>query len=272
LTFTVNQAAAACSYTVSPTSATVAATAGSYTLQVTTTSGCTWTAASNSSFLSITAGATGSGSGAVTYAATSNTSSARSGTLTVAKDTINIAQSAATAGTPVFSLNPGSASFAASASTGSVAVTASVSTSTWTAVSNANWITVTGGASGKGNGSVGYSVSANSGTGSRSGTITIAGNTFTVTQSGVACVGTLGNASVIANSGGFAISFPVTIATGCSWTATSNEPWLTVTSGATDVGNGTAVYEGATNTTGAARSALVVVAGVTMEVTEEPLP
>ncbi len=272
LTFTVNQAGAACSYTVTPTSATVAATAGSYTLQVTTTSGCTWTAVSNSSFLSVTAGASGSGSGSVTYAATPNTSAARSATLTVAKATINIAQSAPAAGTPVFSLNPGSASVAASASTGSVAVTASVSTSTWTAVSNANWITVTSGASGKGNGSVGYSIAANTGTGSRSGTITIAGNAFTVTQSGVACTGTLGNASVISNSGGFAISFPVTIATGCSWTATSNEPWLTVTSGATDVGNGTAVYEGAINNTGAQRSAIVVVAGVAMEITEAPLP
>jgi hypothetical protein len=52
----------------------------------------------------------------------------------------------------------------------------------WTAASNASWITITSGASGSGNGTVYYSVSANSSTNSRSGTMTIAGQSFTITQ------------------------------------------------------------------------------------------
>ena len=54
----------------------------------------------------------------------------------------------------------------------------------WTATSNDAWITITSGDSGSGNGTVGYSVSANASASSRTGTLTIAGQTFTVTQDG----------------------------------------------------------------------------------------
>jgi hypothetical protein len=83
-------------------------------------------------------------------------------------------------GTCSYSINPTSASQPAAGGTGSVTVTAGAGCA-WTAVSNATFITVTSGSSGSGNGSVGYSVAANSGA-SRNGTITIAGQTFTVTQ------------------------------------------------------------------------------------------
>ena len=55
----------------------------------------------------------------------------------------------------------------------------------WTGVSNATWITVTSGGSGTGNGTVAYSVAANTSTSPRTGTLTIAGQTLTVTQSGI---------------------------------------------------------------------------------------
>ncbi len=86
-------------------------------------------------------------------------------------------------GTCSFSISPTSASAAAAGGTGTVTVTATAGCS-WTAVSNASFITVTGGASGTGNGTVSYSVAANTLTTSRTGTITIAGQTFTVTQAG----------------------------------------------------------------------------------------
>jgi hypothetical protein len=52
----------------------------------------------------------------------------------------------------------------------------------WTAVSNVTWITVTAGSSGTSNGSVGYNVASNSTASSRTGTLTVAGQTVTVTQ------------------------------------------------------------------------------------------
>ncbi len=67
--------------------------------------------------------------------------------------------------------------------TGKIAVVASGDCG-WTAKSNAAWVTITSGLSGTGNGKVEYAVAANTGTASRTGTLTIAGKTFTVTQAG----------------------------------------------------------------------------------------
>jgi hypothetical protein len=52
----------------------------------------------------------------------------------------------------------------------------------WTAVSNDGWISITAGSSGTGHGTVSYSVTANADIAPRTGTMTIGGNTFTVTQ------------------------------------------------------------------------------------------
>ena len=67
--------------------------------------------------------------------------------------------------------------------TGKIAVVASGDCG-WTAKSNAAWVTISSGLSGTGNGKVEYAVAANTGTASRTGTLTIAGKTFTVTQAG----------------------------------------------------------------------------------------
>ena len=77
------------------------------------------------------------------------------------------------------SLSPSSQTIVAAGSNGTVGVTAGCS---WTAISNVPWITVTSGSSGTGNGTVNYSVAANPLSSPRSGTITIAGQFFTVNQ------------------------------------------------------------------------------------------
>ncbi|HEX8492025.1 MAG TPA: M36 family metallopeptidase [Pyrinomonadaceae bacterium] len=92
-------------------------------------------------------------------------------------------------GTCTYSISPTSATQPAGGGTGSVSVTAGAGCS-WTAVSNATFITITGGSSGSGNGTVTYSVAANGSTSQRTGTLTIAGRTFTVTQAGTGGGGT----------------------------------------------------------------------------------
>jgi hypothetical protein len=67
------------------------------------------------------------------------------------------------------------------ARTGSVS---SQSVCTWTAVSNVFWWLITSNSSWTGSGTVNYSVNANSSASSRTGTMTVAGQTFTVSQSG----------------------------------------------------------------------------------------
>ncbi len=83
--------------------------------------------------------------------------------------------------TCAFFLSSLSQSFPAAAGSGSVTVT-TPSVCNWTAVSNDSWITITSGGSGTGVGAVQFSVAANGTGATRSGTITIAGQTFTVFQ------------------------------------------------------------------------------------------
>jgi Zn-dependent metalloprotease len=99
-------------------------------------------------------------------------------------------------GTCTFSISPTSASQPASGGTGTVSVTATAGC-TWSAVSNSAFITITGGSPGTGNGTVSYSVAANTSTSSRTGTLTITGQTFTVTQAGT----TGGGTELIVNPG-----------------------------------------------------------------------
>ncbi len=82
-----------------------------------------------------------------------------------------------------YSLSPAAQSFGASPASGSVNVNAGVGCP-WIAVSNATWITITSNSSVTGGGTINYSVASNSSSASRSGTMTIAQQTFTVTQSG----------------------------------------------------------------------------------------
>ncbi len=82
-----------------------------------------------------------------------------------------------------YTISPASASFGASGGSGTVSVSAPLGCS-WTAVSNVSWISIVSGASGSGNGTVTYSVASNNSASSRTGTLTIAGQTFTVYQSG----------------------------------------------------------------------------------------
>ena len=80
-----------------------------------------------------------------------------------------------------FSLSSFSQSFDAAGGTGNVLVQTS-SDCSWTATSNVTWITVVSGAAGTGNGTVVFQVQPNITGLVRTGTLSIAGQTFTVNQ------------------------------------------------------------------------------------------
>jgi all-beta uncharacterized protein len=173
-----------CTLTLSSTTASVASAATTGSVTVTATdSTCAWTAASNASWIAVTAGASGSGTGSVSYSIAANTASAsRTGTIAIAGQTFTVTQAGVPAGC-TFLVSPTTASFTSLSSTGSVIVTASASTCAWTASSSASWLRVTSGANGTGSGTVAYSVAANTTGISRTATLTVAGKTVTVTQS-----------------------------------------------------------------------------------------
>jgi hypothetical protein len=81
--------------------------------------------------------------------------------------------------------------------------------------------------------------------------MTIAGRSFTVNQSNAACSFSImpGSASFSASGGSSNVS--VTALDGCRWTAMSNVPWITITSGGGGSGNGTVAYSVAANTSNA---------------------
>lgn len=89
-------------------------------------------------------------------------------------------------------INPSSATHGSSSGAYSFGMTAG-SGCAWTASDNRSWISAT--TSGSGNGTVNYTLSTNSGQSERTGTITVGGQTFTVTQqgapapTGACCVG-----------------------------------------------------------------------------------
>jgi uncharacterized protein (TIGR03437 family) len=187
-TVTFTLASVACTYSISPASLTFGASGGSGTVSVTAGAGCSWTAASNVSWITITSGASGSGGGTAGYSVAANTSTtSRTGTLTVAGQTHTVTQAGAAPCT--YSISPSSATVAGSGGAGSVAVTAG-SGCAWTASSGVAWVSITSGASASGNGTVSYSVAANPSQTPRTGALTIAGQTFTVNQqAGVAVSG-----------------------------------------------------------------------------------
>lgn len=96
------------------------------------------------------------------------------------------------------SIAPANQSFSATGGSGNIAVT-SASSCSWTAVSNANWITINSG-SGSGNGAVAFTVAANTSTSPRTGTITVTGQAFTLTQAAPNLVASVNAASYAPNA------------------------------------------------------------------------
>lgn len=170
-----------CTFDIAPSGRSHGAGSGSGSVAVTAGAGCAWTATANAAWLHVTAGANGSGNGNVDYGVDANPiAQARNGTLTIAGKTFTVDQSAAAACT--FTILPRRAAYGSGGGGGSVAVSTQAGCA-WTGVSNVAWITVTGGGSGSGAGTLTYSVAPYSGPPRRRvGTLTIAGKTFTVTQ------------------------------------------------------------------------------------------
>ena len=111
-------------------------------------------------------------------------------------------------------------------------------------------------------------MTANTSTSARPGTLTIAGQTFNVTQAGV-CNFTIAPTAQNVVAAGGAQTATVTTTSGCAWTAASNNTsWMTITSGSSGTGNGTVAYNVTANTSTSARPGTLTIAGQTLNVTQ----
>jgi hypothetical protein len=84
----------ACSFTLSTTTLSMAGTGGSASLGVVASTGCAWSVTSNAPFVSITSANNQSGNGTVNITVPENPGDARTGTLTIAGQTVTITQAA----------------------------------------------------------------------------------------------------------------------------------------------------------------------------------
>ena len=230
-----------CTFVLSPSSLSFGGSGGASTVNVTTGGQCTWNAVSDRGWMSITSGASGTGSGVVNVSVTPNQSeTARTGTLTIAGQAVSVQEEGLAACT--LEISPGSASYNKDGVSGTFAVSAP-SQCGWSATSNSTWIAVTSG-SGTGNGVVTYSVERNRDVNARTGTIAIGARTFTVNQSGDTPAPPVCQYSVApiefspCMSVPYALTATITTQQGCTWTASAGASWISVTGGQSGDGSG----------------------------------
>jgi len=260
-TFTVNQGGATCSPTFSSSSTSVPSTAGSGTITVTAATGCSWTATTNATWITITNGSTGSGNGTVDYSLAANTGTlARTGSISVGTSSFSITQ----AGVPCsFTIWPPTLVMSAIGGTSSVNVTTGLGCS-WTATSGASWVTISNGTGRSGSGTVGFTAAANTTSLVRSATLTIAGQTFVVTEPSASCTFSVAPVLVTVPAGGATMTITVTTQSGCAWMSSTNAAWITLT--ATGTGSGTGSFTLPANPGTLSRSGSISVAGVQITV------
>jgi hypothetical protein len=258
-----------CTGSVSPGDLAPPQTGGTSNVTVTTTAGCYWTASAASPWLSVSTNA-GVGGGTVAVTAESNTGVPRTGSVTVAGLTLTVTQAGLPNTCPA-TVSPSVVNAPAGGSTQVAAITVGAGCA-WNASSSTPWITFTGPPSGTGNGSVTLNITANPGTTPRSATIGIAGQTVTVNQQSPSnsCPAAVFPSRLSAGPAArntFAVF--VTAAQGCAWSASSNVPWITVSSGASGAARGAVALNIAANP-GSERTGTVNIAGQTFTVQQQP--
>jgi hypothetical protein len=131
---------------------------------------------------------------------------------------------------------------------------------TWTIESSAAWIALGGerSRSGQGEAVVQYQVEANTTTRDRSGMLVVAESRIQIAQAAAPCRFELNPTREIVSSAGGSITVRVTTSDACQWSATSEEPWIRVTSNPQVTGSGTVALEVARNE-GAAREGFVAI-------------
>ena len=168
-----------------------------------------------------------------------------------------------------FTLNATDITLAAKGGKKNVSVKVTGTGCSWTAVSNDPFITITSGSSGTGNGKVDFTVPGNTNSSPLIGTMTIAGQTFTVNQAAGGCTLKLSpKTGKIKATGGAATVKVTPNFSDCAWTAVSNDGFITITGGASGVGKGTVSYTVAPNTNTTALTGSITIGTNTFTVTE----
>ena len=168
-------------------------------------------------------------------------------------------------------ISPTYASFSDSGGSGTVSVTTPASC-LWTAVSNASWVLITSNSSASGPAAVNISVLANIETSPRTGTLTIAGQVFTIIQSGAPSTFSISPlAQTFASTGGTG-RVSITAPPEYSWSAYTQNSWITLNSAITGTGTSFIDYSISVNSGTSSRTGSIITAEKTLTVTQSGSP
>jgi Viral BACON domain/Putative binding domain, N-terminal len=195
--FTVRQAGdtGGCQYSVAPVDINLCMAGGTVTTAVTTQANCTWTAAPDVAWLSVSGGSSGTGSGVVTVTVSGNYDAPRSGTVLVRWPTPTLGQNVriAQAGCR-YAVSKTAIAFPAGGGSNAFDVIqqsdptecggATQDRCVWSAVADVPWITITSSMPRSGDNPVSFTVSPNAASDARVGTITVRDKVVLITQAG----------------------------------------------------------------------------------------
>ena len=167
-----------CTYAVNPGSKNFTSSGGFANIEVNTQPGCEWTVSEDSSWVSITSAAAGTGSGSFNYNVALNYGAPRSTYFNVEGETHLTLQDSGN-GCSV-SIEPAAGSYPWQGGGGTIAI-GTTSGCAWTASSPNEWITLSPPVSGTGSAELGYTVAENNG-GARAGSVLIGNRVHTVSQ------------------------------------------------------------------------------------------
>jgi len=256
---------AACSYILKPTGACFDSGAHGGAFEVDPTmAACSWTAASNDSWITITGGSSGTGIGFVGYQVSSNVKvAARQGTITVAGQTYTVSQDGF--GSCAMPLMPAAQTFSGQGGSGTTLVPqlSRCASCTWTAASAVSWITITSTTTT----SFSYTIAPNTSGATRMGTVNAAGQEFTVTESG--CSYAISPASQSFGISGGSGSFNLTTTAECSWMVSVNVPWVHITSTGNESGSAQVTYSVDANPSGPTRSGSISIADQVFSISQD---
>jgi hypothetical protein len=229
-----------CAFTLSASTLEFSASGGTSSISVSTASACTWSAASDRTWMSITGGATGTGPGSVVVQVAANpTTDSRSGTLTIAGQAVSVREEGLAP--CALELSPSEAVYGEDPRTGTFEVRTPAHCP-WTATPADNWIEIRSGREGSGNGVVTYAIDRNREPIARTGRIMVNDRAFTISQAAQSptCEYQVTPVTLDAcMSVPYELTASITTSPGCTWTASTDAPWIGLTSGSSGSGSGT---------------------------------
>ena len=253
--FTVNQWGLNCDLVLNLASRAHSENSETGLVSVAAPSGCSWQVENPNSWITITTLTSGDGSGSFGYLVAANPGlTPRTGVLAVNGQPFTVTQQSCS-----YTLTPSSRGHSYLGQTGSVSVTAG-GICEWTVGNSSGWLTIVSGVSGPGHGTIVYTISQNPTSNQRTTALTVAGQSFTVTQSGQPCGNFIEPEEFSHGETGGVGEVLVTAESGCFWSVINPPPWITILAGASGEGAGRVTYRVDAND-GPGRDATLTIAG-----------